>query len=83
MSKLERVYMMKVSLYINTMDSLKTFEQVNKKCFECMQSLYINPFVNLEIETFALFKEPLEALYSSIFEFIIKAFPKIETTTLH
>ncbi|ELP88812.1 hypothetical protein EIN_103250 [Entamoeba invadens IP1] len=79
MSKLERVYMMNVSLNINTMDSLKTFEQVNKKSFECMQSLYINPFINLEIKTFALFKEPCEVLYSSIFEFIIKAFSKIET----
>ncbi|ELP89966.1 hypothetical protein EIN_301550 [Entamoeba invadens IP1] len=79
MSKLERVYLMNVTLYVNTVDSLKTFEQVNKKCFECFQSLFINPLINLEIETFALFKEPREALYSSIFNFIINAFPKIET----
>ncbi|ELP86062.1 hypothetical protein EIN_327090 [Entamoeba invadens IP1] len=79
MSKLERVYLMNVTLYVNTVDSLKTFEQVNKKCFECLQSLFINPLINLEIETFVLFKEPREALYSSIFKFIIKAFPKIET----
>ncbi|ELP83801.1 hypothetical protein EIN_240580 [Entamoeba invadens IP1] len=79
MSKLEIVYMMNVALYINTVESLKTFIKVNKKCSSCLNGLYINPFIDVAVQCFSMFKEQRNALYASIFLFILKAFPKIET----
>ncbi|ELP91701.1 hypothetical protein EIN_413790 [Entamoeba invadens IP1] len=79
MSKLEIVYMMNVALYINTVESLKTFMEINKKCSSCLSGLYINPFIDVSVQSFSMFKEQHKALYTSIFLFLLKAFPKIET----
>ncbi|ELP95064.1 hypothetical protein EIN_253280 [Entamoeba invadens IP1] len=41
---LERVYMMNVVLYIETMSTLKKLIQINKKCYLTCQDMYSSPF---------------------------------------
>ena len=44
MKQLEMIYMKNVILYINNMNTLVQFIQINHKCLESCQSLYSSPF---------------------------------------
>ena len=63
MKQLETMYLMNVSLYITSSETLKDFEFVSKNCQRALQMLYINPF-------------GLNFVYLQQYE---KMFPHIET----
>ncbi|KAL7717384.1 Leucine-rich repeat containing protein [Entamoeba marina] len=44
MAQLEKIYLMNVILYLNSLHVLLEFIQINKKCKEALQMLHINPF---------------------------------------
>ncbi|ELP85188.1 hypothetical protein EIN_083000 [Entamoeba invadens IP1] len=44
MSQLPALYLMKVSLHLNTKDVVKNFIQVNKKCKETVENLKVTPY---------------------------------------
>ncbi|ELP87601.1 hypothetical protein EIN_145850 [Entamoeba invadens IP1] len=79
MTKLENFYLMNVSLYLNTMNTLQNFMLVNKKCQSCLTSLYINPYIDVSNEILKLSIKEQNILYLKIFNFIEKTFPKINT----
>ena len=53
-SKLESIYLMNVSLYLSNYREIYKFIQINKKCFEIINNLKINPYFqpDLSLELF-------------------------------
>ncbi|ELP93594.1 hypothetical protein EIN_063190 [Entamoeba invadens IP1] len=52
--KLEAFYLINVTLYLETMKDVITFLLINKKCYEVVQHLQVNPWLNnaIDIELF-------------------------------
>ncbi|ELP84197.1 hypothetical protein EIN_258810 [Entamoeba invadens IP1] len=68
MTRLQSIYLKNVVLYFKTIDDIRSFVFVNKKCEESASSLYINSYA-------LSMKYPLQIM--------IKYFPKIETFYLN
>ncbi|ELP85545.1 hypothetical protein EIN_149470 [Entamoeba invadens IP1] len=79
MSRLEKVFLMNVSLYINTVESIRNFMMVNKQCLEAIKMLHINSYIDVSSYVFSCKISSSQQFYSHIADFIFRVFENIET----
>ncbi|ELP88901.1 hypothetical protein EIN_476130 [Entamoeba invadens IP1] len=80
MSRLERVFLMNVSLFIETIQDLIQFQLVNKKCLEALNGLHINPFIkDFDVQHPNKNEKGFVTQCLRISSFLMKSFPRLET----
>ncbi|ELP89971.1 hypothetical protein EIN_301700 [Entamoeba invadens IP1] len=78
MVKLEQFFLSNVALYINALDSLYNFVEINHKCKNSLQTLHINPYVKFDgypLLNRSVYFSQFQKQFKFYFEFI----PNIET----